>query len=166
VSVPTGGFILAIDQGAAATTAALVDSATNEIVALSRQALSIEYPQPGWVQQDADEMWETTVAAVDAVFALAPGMTPATIALTNQREAAVAWNRHTGEPWGPVLSWQDARTAPLCAELADTAGQVVRDRTGLALDPLYSAPKMRWLLDYAIDRGAKVEDICLGTVDA
>jgi glycerol kinase len=93
--------------------------------------------------------------------------TPVALAISNQRESVLAWSRRSGTPLGPMLGWQDARTAQYCAELAAGGlGTVVRARTGLSLDPMFSAPKMRWLLDAALTSGVDVQDVLLGTVDS
>lgn len=92
-------------------------------------------------------------------------MRPVGVSISNQRESVVAWSAASGAPLGPVLGWQDARTAAACADLADAA-QEVRARTGLPLDPMFSAPKMRWLLDAAVAGGARAGDVRLGTVDS
>jgi glycerol kinase len=92
---------------------------------------------------------------------------PTAVAISNQRESVVAWSARTGDPLGPVLGWQDARTAAdTDALLAQGHGDTVRELTGLSLDPMFSAPKMRWLLDRAIEAGAHAEDVRVGTVDA
>lgn len=161
------GAILAIDQGTTNTKALLVDLRTGAVLAGGSRGVAVRFPRPGWVEQDAAELVEATRAAVDACLAAAPGVPLAGVAVSNQRESVVAWSRSTGAPLGPVLGWQDARTAAACADLAARGlGPEVRRRTGLSLDPMYSAPKMRWLLDAALAAGADPDDVCLGTVDA
>lgn len=161
-------LVLAIDQGTTNTKALLVDPATNEVVASASRPVAIEFPAPGWVEQDAEQLWRATLAAVLECLAARPGTVPAGIAISNQRESAVAWSRTTGRPLGPVLGWQDARTAEWCAALAARPGaaELVRTRTGLSLDPMFSAPKMRHLLDGAVAAGSDPRDVALGTIDS
>jgi glycerol kinase len=124
------------------------------------------YPQPGWVEHDAAEIWETVRETLNAVLERLPDDAEvAAIGITNQRETVVAWNRGTGEPYGNAIVWQDRRTAARCDELA-AAGALptVRDVTGLVLDPYFSGTKFEWLLrerDIPVD-----DDLALGTVDS
>ncbi len=168
-----GRTVLAIDQGTTNTKALLVDAATGTVLATGSRGLGVRFPAAGWVEQDAAEIWGATREAIaDCLAAAAAGADGiadgiAGIAVSNQRESVVAWSRSTGAPLAPVLGWQDARTAAACADLvAAGLGDEVRRRTGLSLDPMYSAPKMRWLLDAALAGGTDPADICLGTVDA
>jgi glycerol kinase len=158
--------LLTLDSGTTNTKALLVRADTAEIVAVGSSPLAIEFPAPGWVEQDADDMWAAAVAAIDACLGQAPDAPIVGLALSNQRESVVGWSRSTGEPVGPVLGWQDARTAEACQRFDPAARQFVRQRTGLTLDPMFSAPKMRWLLDYAVARGFDAADVLLGTVDS
>jgi glycerol kinase len=149
--------ILAIDQGTSATKAVLVDAA-GAIVARASAPVSLSAPRPGWVEQDANEIWSSVQAAVAACL---DGRDPAHVAavgLSTQRESLLLWDRATSEPRGPMLSWQDQRTdsAPL-REHADE----VRMLSGLPLDPMFSAAKARWLLETYGRAG-----VCLGTVDS
>jgi glycerol kinase len=146
--------ILAIDQGTSATKAVLVDAA-GAIVARGSAPVRLSTPRPGWVEQDANEIWASVQAAVAACVT---GRRVAAVGLSTQRESLLVWDRATGEPLGPMLSWQDQRTdsTPLRA-YADEVHQI----SGLPLDPMFSATKARWLLD-TYGRG----DVCLGTVDS
>ena len=159
-------LVLAIDQGTTNTKAILVDPAAGATRTSGSRLVGIAFPAPGWVEQDAEELWQSTVGAV--ADCLATGLVPAAIAISNQRESVVAWSRRTSAPLGRVLGWQDGRTADTCASLAQRPGaaQLVRTRTGLSLDPMFSAPKMRWLLNTALAGGADRADIRLGTIDA
>jgi glycerol kinase len=151
--------VLAIDQGTSATKAALVDAA-GAIVAQAAAPLALATPRPGWVEQDAREIWASVRAAVAACL---DGRDPARVAavgLSNQRETLVLWDRATGEPRGPALSWQDQRTVADAGGLAGHAGEI-RALSGLPLDPMFSALKAAWLLD-AHGR----DDVRLGTVDS
>jgi glycerol kinase len=151
--------VLAIDQGTSATKAALVDAA-GAIVAQASAPIALATPRPGWVEQDAREIWASVRAAVAACLdGRDPGRVAA-VGLSSQRETLVLWDRRTGEPRGPALSWQDQRTAAGAGRLAGCADEI-RALSGLPLDPMFSALKARWLLEaYGSD------DVCLGTVDS
>lgn len=162
-------LVLAIDQGTTNTKALLVAPSSGRVHASASRRVGIDFVAPGWVEQDADQLWDATLAAVSECLDALPGRTPVGIAISSQRESVVAWRRSTGAPVGRVLGWQDARTAGWCAELAQAtpgAEELVRERTGLSLDPMFSAPKMRWLLDRAVADGVDPSDVLLGTVDA
>jgi len=160
------GLILALDEGTTNTKALLVDPSAGAVVAVGSRPLGIAFPAPGWVEQDATEIWEATLGAIEDCLAQVPGARLVGLSISNQRESVAAWHRSTGAPLGPVLGWQDARTAEGCAAMGVGAAALVRARTGLTLDPMYSAPKMRWLLDAAVATGVAVADVCLGTIDA
>jgi glycerol kinase len=147
--------VLAIDQGTSATKAVLVDAA-GEIVARGSAPLRLLTPRPGWVEQDAEEIWASVQAAV--AQCLRGGQAVAAVGLSTQRESLLLWDRRTGEPLGPMLSWQDQRTD--LAPLREHAEEI-RAISGLPLDPMFSATKARWLLD-AHGR----DGVCLGTVDS
>ncbi|HUA62959.1 MAG TPA: glycerol kinase GlpK [Verrucomicrobiae bacterium] len=160
--------VLAIDQGTTNTKAVLV-SETGDVLATASRAVPIRYPQPGWVEQDAVELWRSVLEAAAECLAKAGCAAPDAIGISNQRESAVAWDRRSGEPVGPCVSWQCRRTAPFCAELRRNGHEAMLvERTGLAVDPVCSASKMRWLLDYTPDgcRRAANGEIALGTVDS
>ncbi|WP_024287350.1 FGGY family carbohydrate kinase [Cellulomonas sp. KRMCY2] len=159
------GLLLTVDQGTTNTKALLVDPASGTVLSTGSRPVGITFPAPGWVEQDATQLWDATVEAIGSCLARVPDARPVGLSISNQRESVVAWSRTTGEPLGPVLGWQDARTAEACGRLAHAADEV-RARTGLSLDPMFSAPKMRWLLDAAIEGGAAPQDVCLGTVDS
>jgi glycerol kinase len=160
--------ILAIDQGTTNTKVLLVD-AQGRIVAQASRPLTQRYPHPAWVEQDADAIWQSVREAIDACLADAGKVQPAAIAITNQRESVMLWERDSGQPLGPVIVWQCRRTADFCAELrARNLAPWLAERTGLAIDPLFSASKMRWLLDHTEDgaRRAARGELCLGTMDS
>src|SRR3954447_26820797 len=157
--------ILAIDQGTSATKAVLVDAA-GAIVARGSAPVRLSTPRPGWVEQDAEEMWASAQAAVPACVT---GQRVAAVGLSTQRESLLVWDRATGEPVGPMLSWQDQRTRADCEALrARDSHGAVRKTSGLPLDPMFSALKARWLLDrYDPDRTrSRRGALCLGTVDS
>ena len=145
--MPTDRLILAIDQGTSNTKAILVDPG-GFVVAVGRTTDDIEYPQPGWVQQDADALWSSVCECVDEVLEVAGSPALAAIGISNQRESGVAWERDSGAPVGPVVTWQCRRSSELCDPLR-AAGRAVQiqSRTGLPLDPGFTAGKWRWLLD-------------------
>lgn len=134
--------ILAVDQGTSGTKAVVVD-ATGRVVATAEVPLRPEYLAGGGVEQDPEAMFESVVTAGRQAMAQA-GVPVAAVALANQGETVLAWDRATGRPLTPAIVWQDRRAESLCADLADHAAEVAR-RTGLVLDPYFSAPKMAWL---------------------
>ncbi|QEE45870.1 glycerol kinase [Rhizobium sp. WL3] len=154
--------ILAIDQGTTNSKAVLVSS-EGEIVARGSSPVGISHPQPGWVEQDPERVWQSVLEAIDICLAAAPTVSIAGIAISNQRESVAIWDGETGEPLGPLVSWQCRRSAPACAELK-AAGHSARVEalTGLPIDPMFPGPKMRWLLDRAPDD----RPLRLGTVDS
>ncbi|MFK4267081.1 FGGY family carbohydrate kinase [Streptomyces milbemycinicus] len=161
-------LLLAVDQGTSATKALLVDG-EGDVVASASAPLTTAHPRPGWVEQSAEEIWHSVTEAVAKCLT---GHDPARVAgvgLATQRESCLLWERATGRPLGPMLGWQDRRTADRCATLlADGLGEPVRAATGLPLDPMFSALKAQWLLDtYDPDRSrARRGELCLGTVDS
>jgi glycerol kinase len=153
--------VLAIDQGTTNSKAVLV-GAYGQVVAAGSAPVGVSSPQPGWVEQDAGRIWSSVRDAVAACRANAPDVRVTAVALSTQRESVVGWDARTGEPVGPVLGWQDRRTAGWCAaQVGEDARRTVHERTGLRVDPMFSAPKMRWLLDQHPGR-----EVRLGTVDA
>lgn len=135
--------VLAIDQGTTGTTA-LVISADGKIAGRGYQEITQHYPQPGWVEHDADEILERTLIAAREAIA-ASRVTPDVIGITNQRETIVVWHRDTGKPLARAIVWQDRRTTERCAELRSRASWLAQ-RTGLRPDPYFSATKIEWLL--------------------
>nr|WP_298683545.1 FGGY family carbohydrate kinase [uncultured Dongia sp.] len=164
----TGPLLLAIDQGTSSTKCLVIDK-SGSVVARGQTAVGLSTPQPGWVEQDGLAIWASVQQAVAvAVTAdLAPHVIG--IGLSTQRESCVIWDRQSGAPLTPVLSWQDQRTDALCAGLHTGGhGAMVRVRSGLPLDPMFSAAKISWLLnqiDPDRSRAAK-GDICVGTIDS
>ena len=157
-------MILSIDQGTTNSKAIGVDE-SGQVAGYGAAPVGLASPHPGWTEQDAEEIWASVLAAMAACRASAPDAPLAGVTISNQRESVVAWRRSSGAPLGPVIGWQDRRTASWCAQLAsDDADDQVRTRTGLRIDAMFSAPKFRWLLDH-LD-GVPRSDVCLGTVDA
>ena len=140
--VPTK-HVLAIDQGTTGTTA-LVIAADGRIAGRGYQEITQHYPQPGWVEHDADEILERTLLAARDAIAVS-GVRPDVIGITNQRETIVLWHRDTGKPLARAIVWQDRRTTERCAELRSKT-TFIAERTGLRPDPYFSATKIEWLL--------------------
>jgi glycerol kinase len=164
----TSGLILAIDQGTTTTKAVLVDTG-GRIVARAARPMDIAYPRPGWVQQDATAIWLAVRGCIEECLTAAGSPALDAIGISNQRESGLIWDRASGRPLGPVVTWQCRRSADLCDRLrADGLADLVASRTGLPLDPGFTAGKLRWLLDDLPDGyvRAKAGDICAGTVDS
>ena len=157
--------ILAIDEGTTNSKAVLV--ARNGTV-LSDGSYPVEshYPNPTWVEQDANQIWSSTVAAITACLNSGPAIEIGAVGISNQRESVLAWDRTTGEPLGPAITWQCRRTASACEALR-AAGyeKPVIAKTGLPLDPMFPATKIRWLLDNHC-HGKAPGSICIGTIDS
>ena len=146
-------MILAIDQGTTGTTCLALDGDLH-VTGRGYRELPQHFPRPGWVEHDPDEIWTTvTESARDA------GGTPAVVAITNQRETTLLWDRRTGEPVAPAIVWQDRRTAGRCRELDP---ELIRRKTGLVPDPYFSATKLEWLLR---EHGSS-DGLAFGTVDS
>jgi len=164
-------YILAVDQGTGSSKALLLDGG-GQIVGKGQCALSCHSPQAGWVEQDPEQIWHSVIEAITQVMTTcstqAVSSNIAAIGLSTQRESCMAWERSTGKPLSPLLSWQDQRTAHHVGNYDETQRAQIRQLTGLPLDPMFSALKMRWILDQ-IDpdrRCSQRGEICLGTVDA
>ena len=162
--------VLAIDQGTTSTRAIVFDADANP-VATAQTEFAQHYPEPGWVEHDAEDIWCDTLAvarrAVEESGVGAAGI--AGIGITNQRETVVLWDRVTGEPLHRAIVWQDRRTARRCAELkADGHEPMVRRRTGLLIDPYFSATKLAWMLDHVDGARGRAErgELAFGTIDS
>lgn len=161
-------LVLAIDAGTSAVKCLLVDG-SGAVAARASRPLGEHHPSPGWVEQDADEIWTAVRMAVSAVMDGTDATRICAIGLSVQRESVVLWDRLSGAALSPVISWQDQRTAAFADRLrSPLVDQKVRAASGLPLDPMFSALKAAWLLDrYDPDRRrARAGEICLGTVDA
>ena len=163
-------FILAIDQGTTSSRAVLFDR-SGAVVSLAQRAIDVTYPHPGWVNQDANQIWSVTEAVCREALAQADADWPrvAAIGITNQRETTILWDRRTGEPLAPAIVWQSRQSADVIRAM-ERRGVADRYRsiTGLVLDPYFSASKIRWLLDHDpdLERRAKRGEVCFGTVDS
>lgn len=160
-------FVLALDQGTSSSRAILFDRGGG-IASVSQKAYPIAYPNPGWVEQSADDIWETqSYVARDALNRIgADASQVAAIGITNQRETTVIWDGK-GKPVAPAIVWQDRRTADTCAALRKAGLEAkFRERTGLLLDPYFSGTKVKWLLDNVKGLRARGGDLHFGTIDS
>jgi glycerol kinase len=163
-------MILAIDQGTTGTTC-LVFDADAQLAGRAYREFGQHFPRPGWVEHDAAEIWDVTRAVAGEALGdagVAPGELAA-IGITNQRETVCAWDPHTGEPLHRALVWQDRRTAARCDELRAAGHEAtVRTRTGLVLDPYFSATKIEWLLEHVDGLRERAHDgrAVFGTIDS
>ena len=163
-------YILALDQGTTSSRALLFNERA-QVVWLEQEEFAQHYPASGWVEHDALEIWETTRRCVDRALRRSGVRAEeiAAVGLTNQRETTILWDRKTGEPLAPAIVWQDRRTADFCEELRRRGEEeMVAGKTGLRLDPYFSATKIRWLLDRIPGARARAErgEIAFGTVDS
>ncbi|MDZ4801243.1 MAG: glycerol kinase GlpK [Bryobacteraceae bacterium] len=158
-------YILALDEGTTSARAALYDERGNR-VSIRAVPFSAHYPHPGWVEQDAEEIWRAQLESARAVMAGAREPVAA-LGITNQRETTIVWDRATGQPVAPAIVWQCRRTADYCRELAATKTEFIAARTGLVVDAYFSASKIRWILENTAGARARAEDgeLLFGTVD-
>lgn len=158
-------FVLALDEGTTSARAALYNE-RGECLRMCAVSFESRFPQPGWVEQDALEIWLAQLAAARAVID-GLGILPSQIAacgITNQRETTVVWDRATGEPVAPAIVWQCRRTAAECQSLAASAyGPEIERKTGLVIDAYFSASKIRWILENV--PGARSRDLLFGNID-
>jgi glycerol kinase len=169
-SVSRATHILAIDQGTTSTRAILFDEQARAL-GLARRELPQHYPASGWVEHDPEDIWDHTLATVRETLARATvdARAVAALGITNQRETVVIWERGSGRPIHRAIVWQDRRTAAECAALrAAGAESLVRARTGLLLDPYFSATKIAWLLDHVAGARGRAErgELAFGTIDS
>ncbi len=161
--------ILAVDQGTTSSRAILF-GADMSIVATAQEEFPQHYPGSGWVEHEALDLWSTTAGTCREVIERA-GIAPeaiAAIGITNQRETTLVWNRRTGQPVHRAIVWQDRRTHGFCAKLREAGHEAtITEKTGLLLDPYFSATKLNWILDNVDGARAQAEagDLLFGTVD-
>ena len=162
-----GDTILVIDEGTTSTRAMLF-GADGACLGCEQRELAQSYPQPGWVEQDAEEIWASSLACAQAMVGRAGGAERiAALGITNQRETVVFWSRRTGRALAPAIVWQDRRTAALCARLKEAGEEdALQERTGLLFDPYFSASKIRWALEHWPQLRQAGEDLCIGTVES
>jgi glycerol kinase len=159
--------VLAIDQGTTSTRAILFDSDARAVAIVQRE-LEQHYPSLGWVEHDPEQIWRDTLAVAREALSGIDAKRVAAIGIANQRETIVLWDRATGEPVHSAIVWQDRRTADECSRLkAERAEVMVRERTGLLLDPYFSATKIAWILDNVAGARARAErgELACGTID-
>ena len=161
-------MILAIDQGTTNTKAVLVDR-DGQPRARASVRMTVTTPQSNWVEQDPEQIWASVVKAVAECLQLSPGAEIDGIALSNQRETVVVWDRVTGRALAPAIVWQCRRSQAICERLrAEGLEAKLLARTGLGIDTLFSASKMCWLLENIPGLRAKADagQVCFGTVDS
>jgi glycerol kinase len=159
--------ILVIDEGTTSTRAILF-GLDGTCLGTAQRELTQSYPQPGWVEHDAEEIWSLSLACARAALEEVGGAERvAALAVTNQRETVVFWSRRTGRALAPAIVWQDRRTAELCAGLkAGGHEEKVRSRTGLLLDPYFSGSKIGWAMANWPQLREAADDLCVGTVES
>lgn len=163
-------YVLALDQGTTSSRALLFDQAGAE-VAVDQYEFTQHFPKPGWVEHDAEEIWDSQLRAARGALEKAGAQASDIVALgiTNQRETAVVWERESGRPIHPAIVWQSRQTASICEDLRSRGlEEEVRARTGLVVDSYFSGTKIRFILD-AVDgaqRRAEAGELCFGTVDS
>jgi glycerol kinase len=163
-------MILAIDQGTTGTTCLVFDPEA-ELIGRAYREFEQHFPRPGWVEHDAAEIWTVTQAVAGEALddaGLAPGELQA-VGITNQRETVVVWDPDTGEPLHRALVWQDRRTAERCDELREAGHEtLIRERTGLVIDPYFSGTKIEWLLEHVDGLRERARDgrAVFGTIDS
>ncbi|MEK6807116.1 MAG: glycerol kinase GlpK [Pseudomonadota bacterium] len=161
--------LLAIDQGTTSSRAIVFDRSGKKL-GVAQVELPQSYPNPGWVEHDAERIWQDVLAVTRGALANAKltGKDVAAIGITNQRETTVVWDRKTGSPLHPAIVWQDRRTTDFCKQHhSDETDLKLADKTGLLLDPYFSATKIRWILDNVSGARARADkgELAFGTID-
>ena len=163
-------YILSIDQGTTSTRAIIFDQNSN-IVSIANREIKQYYPKPGWVEQDANEIWLSVISTITQALVL-KNILPnqiAAIGITNQRETTILWDKDNGEPVYNAIVWQSRQTTPICEELKNKGyEELVRSKTGLLIDAYFSGTKVKWILDNVKGVREKAEKgkIAFGTVDS
>lgn len=168
--MPKKPMVLAIDQGTTSSRSLVFDESAS-IVAAAQAEFPQIYPQPGWVEHNPEEIWNTTVKTAREAIAAAEAKGGAIVAIgiTNQRETTVIWDRKTLKPIYNAIVWQDRRTADICADLRENGKEdLVQQKTGLLLDPYFSATKISWILDHIAGARLRAEkgELAFGTIDS
>jgi len=163
-------YILALDQGTTSSRAIVFDRA-GQVVTLAQREFAQHFPQPGWVEHDAREIWATQHAvALEAIEKAGGAGQIAAIGITNQRETTLLWDRATGQPVANAIVWQDRRTAPRCDELRAQrrAAERIQQKTGLVIDAYFAGTKLEWLLDHVPGARERAEagELAFGTIDS
>ena len=162
-------YILAIDQGTTSSRAILFDEMSN-ILAVAQKEVNTYYPHPGWVEQNANDIWASVVGVMNEVVARSGIRSEqiAAIGITNQRETSVIWEKESGQPIGFAIVWQSRQSDSYCQRLKEEGREAwIREKTGLQLDPYFSASKIRFLLDrHGLQERAERGELCFGTIDS
>lgn len=161
-------YVLSLDQGTTSSRAILIDAAGRAVCTAQQEFRQI-FPQSGWVEHDANEIWRSQLAVAREALQAAPAGEEVLLALTNQRETTILWDRATGEPIAPAIVWQDRRTAAACDALRERGhAPRIAARTGLVIDAYFSASKLQWLLDHVPQARRRAErgELAFGTVDS
>jgi len=162
-------YILAIDQGTTGTTALLINH-DGQIAGRAYNEITQYYPKPGWVEHDPEEIWQKTLSTAETALRYVDARRDqiAAIGITNQRETSVVWDRRSGEPVHNAIVWQCRRTASMCENLRKRGlAEMVKSKTGLVIDPYFSATKLAWILDNVdgVRDAAQRGDVLFGTID-
>ncbi|HEX7475317.1 MAG TPA: FGGY family carbohydrate kinase, partial [Dehalococcoidales bacterium] len=163
-------YILAIDEGTTGANALLINK-DGKVVSKAYQEINQIYPQPGWVEQDPRELFQTSLAVANqAIEKAAVSVSQIKgLGITGQRETTIVWERHSGKPVSNAVVWQCRRTASLCEDLLRRElTTTIRAKTGLTIDPYFSATKLRWILDHIQEGQKRAEqgELLFGTVDS
>ena len=163
-------YVLALDQGTTSSRAILFDR-QGTVVAIAQKEFEQHFPQDGWVEHDPEDIWKTQLSVAESVLRKADTTAKqvAAIGITNQRETTIVWDRKTGTPIYNAIVWQDRRTASICDALRkEKSDELIQEKTGLILDPYFSATKVQWILDNVKGARTKADagDLAFGTVDS
>jgi len=163
-------YILALDQGTTSSRALVIDY-SGKVIAVAQKEFTQFFPQPGWVEHDANEIWASQIGVADDAIGRAAisHHDVAAIGITNQRETTLVWDRKSGEPVGHAIVWQDRRTAGICDQMrADGLVPLIQKKTGLVIDAYFSGTKVRWILDNVPGAREKAErgELAFGTMDS
>ena len=162
-------YILSLDQGTTSSRA-IIFNKEGEIVHIAQREFTQYFPQPGWVEHNANEIWGSILSVIASVLTES-GIQPAQIAgigITNQRETTVVWDKQTGKPIYHAIVWQSRQTQDICHSLKEKGYEsIIRDKTGLLLDPYFSATKVKWILDHVAGARERAEkgELLFGTID-
>ena len=161
-------YVIALDAGTTSIRACVYDVNAGGFIHIAQQEVSQSYPNPGWVEQDADEIWYKAMYCLNDCVRTVGAENVVGIGLTNQRETVVMWNRETGEPVCPAIVWQCRRTSDFCAALPKDIRAKIQARTGLLPDAYFSASKMKWCLENVPEAQKLLREnkLCAGTVDS
>jgi glycerol kinase len=163
-------YLLAVDQGTSSSRA-IIFSLSGQVICTAQKPFDQSYPKAGWVEHCPNQIWQSQSEVIDEVIQKSSIKTSdiKAIGITNQRETTVVWDRTTGNPIYPAIVWQDRRTSEFCAQLKSSGQeQAIKSKTGLVLDPYFSASKLKWILDNVTDARSKADSgqLCFGTIDS